>query len=103
MRGNFHRQFKELCCFKQHFVCVFRVVSTNNVPFLNFLTVLGVPMRDSICFSITNGDNDVTGFSLPFDSMIRNLAKREQVSKDQEKAQSEKDSHSKNRGGKKPK
>ena len=28
--------------------------------------------------------------------------KKEQVGKDQEKAQSEKDSHSKNRGGKKP-
>ena len=30
------------------------------------------------------------------------LYKKEQVGKDQEKAQSEKDSHSKNRGGKKP-
>ena len=30
------------------------------------------------------------------------LAKKVQVGKDQEKAQSEKDSHSKNRGGKKP-
>ena len=31
-----------------------------------------------------------------------NLNKKVQVGKDQEKAQSEKDSHSKNRGGKKP-
>ena len=31
-----------------------------------------------------------------------NASKKEQVGKDQEKAQSEKDSHSKNRGGKKP-
>ena len=30
------------------------------------------------------------------------LVKKVQVGKDQEKAQSEKDSHSKNRGGKKP-
>ena len=29
-------------------------------------------------------------------------SKKEQVGKDQEKAQSERDSHSKNRGGKKP-
>ena len=34
---------------------------------------------------------------------IYNTASKVQVGKDQEKAQSEKDSHSKNRGGKKPK
>ena len=33
---------------------------------------------------------------------LRNMHKKVQVGKDQEKAQSEKDSHSKNRGGKKP-
>ena len=33
---------------------------------------------------------------------FRSLLKKVQVGKDQEKAQSEKDSHSKNRGGKKP-
>ena len=32
----------------------------------------------------------------------KHFAKKVQVGKDQEKAQSEKDSHSKNRGGKKP-
>ena len=32
----------------------------------------------------------------------RQVGKKVQVGKDQEKAQSEKDSHSKNRGGKKP-
>ena len=32
----------------------------------------------------------------------KNSSKKVQVGKDQEKAQSEKDSHSKNRGGKKP-
>ena len=37
------------------------------------------------------------------DSKIKALdGKKVQVGKDQEKAQSEKDSHSKNRGGKKP-
>ena len=33
---------------------------------------------------------------------IQHLWKEEQVGKDQEKAQSERDSHSKTRGGKKP-
>ena len=33
---------------------------------------------------------------------LKNEKKKVQVGKDQEKAQSEKDSHSKNRGGKKP-
>ena len=33
---------------------------------------------------------------------LLNIDKKVQVGKDQEKAQSEKDSHSKNRGGKKP-
>ena len=41
-------------------------------------------------------DNRSTGF------LIRSDTKKVQVGKDQEKAQSEKDSHSKNRGGKKP-
>ena len=35
-------------------------------------------------------------------SIIKVYTKKVQVGKDQEKAQSEKDSHSKNRGGKKP-
>ena len=34
--------------------------------------------------------------------VVSNNGKKVQVGKDQEKAQSEKDSHSKNRGGKKP-
>ena len=33
---------------------------------------------------------------------VSRVCKKVQVGKDQEKAQSEKDSHSKNRGGKKP-
>ena len=35
-------------------------------------------------------------------TIINCMCKKVQVGKDQEKAQSEKDSHSKNRGGKKP-
>ena len=65
---------KEVCFFKFS-VWVFLVVSTNNVPFFNFLTDLVVPIIDSICFSITNGESEVTGFSLFLDSMIRYLAK----------------------------
>ena len=38
----------------------------------------------------------------PLQKMMLGPCKKVQVGKDQEKAQSEKDSHSKNRGGKKP-
>ena len=40
----------------------FLFVSTSNVLFLSFLTDLGVPIKDSICFSMMNGDKEVTGF-----------------------------------------
>ena len=39
----------------------FLFVSTSNVLFLSFLTDLGVPIKDSICFSMMNGDKEVTG------------------------------------------
>ena len=39
---------------------------------------------------------------MKFQKLSINKNKKVQVGKDQEKAQSEKDSHSKNRGGKKP-
>ena len=42
---------------------------------------------------------DCAGIPLTF---LYKIGKKVQVGKDQEKAQSEKDSHSKNRGGKKP-
>ena len=45
------------------------------MPFFNFLTDLAVPIIDSTCFSITNGESEVTGFSSFLDSMIRYLAK----------------------------
>ena len=41
-------------------------------------------------------------YLLPHVGNIGTISKKVQVGKDQEKAQSEKDSHSKNRGGKKP-
>ena len=37
-----------------------------------------------------------------FNKNVNDTSEKVQVGKDQEKAQSEKDSHSKNRGGKKP-
>ena len=48
---------------------------------------------------------EAISFSADFHAMFLfaiEIAKKVQVGKDQEKAQSEKDSHSKNRGGKKP-
>ena len=44
----------------------------------------------------------VNGFKNAIDRHFREIHEKVQVGKDQEKAQSEKDSHSKNRGGKKP-
>ena len=45
-------------------VCDLRFVSTSKVLFFNFLTDFGVPINDSICFSITKGDKEVTGLEL---------------------------------------
>ena len=42
-------------------------------PFLNFLTDFGVPIVDSVFFSITKGDSEAIGFSLFFDSIMRNF------------------------------
>ena len=38
-------------------------VSTKRVPFFNFFTFFGVPIIDSICFSMMNGDSEVIGLS----------------------------------------
>ena len=81
MNSNFCVQLLQLehrrkrSVFFKFSVWVFLVVSTNNVPFFNFLTDLAVPIIDSICFSITNGESEVTGFSLFLDSMIKYQAK----------------------------
>ena len=55
------------------------------------------------CACFRNGSDDICIFSDFHDfSALRNICYRKvQVGKDQEKAQSEKDSHSKNRDGKK--
>ena len=60
-------------------------------------------MGYSPIFTLGYGDNyseDLTSVVLVI--LIIVMRKKVQVGKDQEKAQSEKDSHSKNRGGKKP-
>ena len=51
-----------------------------------------------IHFSLGRSPNEYANLRLD----ARNRYRKVQVGKDQEKAQSEKDSHSKNRGGKKP-
>ena len=50
----------------------------------------------------TSSTNLITTYNCHPDRTLFNMFKKVQVGKDQEKAQSEKDSHSKNRGGKKP-
>ena len=68
-------RLKKVFIFRRFSVCVFLDVSTNRVWFLSFFTDFGVPIVDSICFSITNGDKEVIGFSVSFDFTTRNLAK----------------------------
>ena len=68
-------RLKNFFDFKRMSVCIFLVVSTNNVSFFNFFTDFGVPIIDSICFSITKGDSDVTCVSLFVDSIIINFGK----------------------------
>ena len=55
-------RLKKEVTFKRFSVCVFLLVSTSKVLFFSFLTDFGVPIKDSICFSITKGDKEVTGF-----------------------------------------
>ena len=47
--------------------------------FFSFLTVLGVPINDSICFSITKGDRLVIDLSSSSDLMTKNLGKLSEV------------------------
>ena len=58
---TFTLRLKNDLTFKRFSVCDFLFVSTNNVLFLSFLTDLGVPIKDSICFSMMKGDKEVTG------------------------------------------
>ena len=55
-------RLKNEVTFKRFSACVFLLVLTSRVLFLTFLTDFGVPIHDSICFSITKGDKEVTGF-----------------------------------------
>ena len=57
-------QIKKKVIFRRVSVCVFLLVPTSRVLFFSFFTDFGVPIKDSICFSITKGDREVTGFEL---------------------------------------
>ena len=61
-------------------------------------------LDDSLTKRFTTRTEQLTKCCEPLQKMLVRLGacKKVQVGKDQEKAQSEKDSHSKNRGGKKP-
>ena len=61
-----------------------------------FILIVSLPNVNAICFNFMKGE------SAKIEIPLFNSFKKVQVGKDQEKAQSEKDSHSKNRGGKKP-
>ena len=67
-------RLKKVFIFKRFSVWAFLVVSTNKVCcfFFNFFTLLAVPIAASICFSMTNGDNEVIDWSV-FDFMTRNF------------------------------
>ena len=56
-------KLKNFVIFRRFSDWVFLFISTKRVPFFNFFTFFGVPIKDSICFSIIKGDNDVTCFS----------------------------------------
>ena len=55
-------RLKNYVTLRRFSVCDFWLVSTNKVLFLSFFTDFGVPINDSICFSMTKGDKEVTGF-----------------------------------------
>ena len=75
MLSDFHWHAKESVHFFRLSVWPLRVVSTRSVWSISFLTDFAVPIVDSICFSITNGDSEVIGFSELFDLRIRYFAK----------------------------
>ena len=54
------------------------------------------------CRDFTSDESRQCLFSPPWNRRVKIIQRKVQVGKDQEKAQSERDSHSKNRGGKKP-
>ena len=63
-------RLKNFVNFKRFSDCDFLFVSTKSVPFLIcFLQFFGVPIMDSICFSIMNGGNYVICFLLFTESL----------------------------------
>ena len=76
-------RLKKVFIFKRFSVWAFLVVSTNNVCcfFLNFFTLLAVPIAALICFTMTNGDNEVIDCSV-FDFITRNFGKLSGLKKD---------------------
>ena len=65
---------KKIVIFKRLSVCDLLFVSTKRVLFFSFLTFFGVPIKDSICFSMMNGDREVIGLSSLLE-ITKNLAK----------------------------
>ena len=70
------------------------------LSFLNDVTILIIRQSKQTTETTTQYDTHLIHYSMY--TMFGAFYKKVQVGKDQEKAQSEKDSHSKNRGGKKP-
>ena len=54
---------KKFCKFQEIISLRFSVCFDQRVPFFNFFTFFGVPIIDSICFSIMKGDSEVIGLS----------------------------------------
>ena len=67
-------KLKNFVIFRRFSDWLFLFVSTKSVPFFNFLTFFGVPINDSIHFSIIKGDNDVICFSSLLE-ITKNLGK----------------------------
>ena len=105
-------------CYTQHALRPFIDSESNHIrsfikiPFINkgidFIDLTSIFQDKSVIQSIPtyfqNSEPPIIcyKYNKPIRNTIFNFNKKVQVGKDQEKAQSEKDSHSKNRGGKKP-
>ena len=68
-------KLKNFVIFRRFSDWLFRLVSTKRVPFfIIFFTFFGVPIKDSICFSIIKCNNDVICFSSLLE-ITKNLGK----------------------------
>ena len=79
------------------YIAQFRVMNPHQKPFLNRQQKPDYYTAISKIYT-----RNLNQRHIPKRGQKIKIAKKVQVGKDQEKAQSEKDSHSKNRGGKKP-